>query len=84
MCYGQSSVFHNNNIINRYKDIYEITNDENDYTSKENVRFFADLRDTSYNFFDMEPKKHCATDSFTNVGDDNEKSAEKFKQCGLA
>jgi hypothetical protein len=67
-----------NNIITRFQNVYEITNNINDFVKSSDVeRFIKNLDDISYKKFAMELKKHCSIKLLTNVRNGDKKINKK-------
>jgi hypothetical protein len=70
-----------NNVITQFQEIYEITNDPNDYViSKDIERTITNFGEVSYRKFAIELKKHCVINSLNNVRNNVKKINNKGTQ----
>ena len=70
-----------NNVITQFQEVYEITNDKNDYVlSKDIERTVTSFGELSYRKFAIELKKHCVINTLTNVKNDGKKLNKKVVQ----
>ena len=73
-----------NNIISRFENAYEITNNREDFVKSSDVeRFIKNLDDISYKKFAMELKKHSAIKLLTNVRNGDKKKIKRAQRYGL-
>ena len=70
-----------NNVITQFQEIYEITNDANDYViSKDIEKTVISFGELSYRKFAIELKKHCVINTLFNVKNDCKKINKKVVQ----